>query len=66
MGELFEMSGAVSRRLQRIAELLELSPDEALEFVELFLEFIVSQGLIRSKVINLGKKRFPGEAEKDQ
>jgi len=37
MGELFEMSGAVSQRLQRIAELLELSPDEALEFVELFL-----------------------------
>ncbi|MGA2516865.1 MAG: hypothetical protein ABSG44_09960 [Thermodesulfobacteriota bacterium] len=44
-------------RLSRIAELLEVSPDEAQELIELILEFSTSARRINPKMIR-GKKRI--------
>lgn len=57
--DTFDIFDNQETRLSRIAELLEVSPDEAQELIELILKFPASAGLLKKKVVNL-KKRING------
>ena len=54
-----------SARLGRIGRLLEMSPDEARECMELAVEYLSSEGILTKKAVKLSQKRIPSQQDND-
>ena len=54
-----------SARLGRIARLLEMSPDEARECMELMVEYLSSEGILKKGMVKLPRKRIQVDIDND-
>ena len=52
-------------RLGRIGRLLEMSPDEARECLELIVEYLSSEGILTKKAVKLSRKRIPSQQDNE-
>lgn len=52
-------------RLDRIARLLRVSPDEAKELMELAVEYLSSEGILTKKAVKLSRKRVQGNVDNE-
>lgn len=52
-------------RLDRISRLLRVSPDEAKELLELMMEFLSSEGILKKGMVKLPRKRIPSQQDND-
>ena len=52
-------------KLGRIGRLLEMSPDEARECMELMVEYLSSEGILTKKAVKLSRKRIPSQQDND-
>ena len=51
--------------LGRIGRLLEMSPDEARECMELIVKYLSSEGILTKKAVKLSRKRIPSQQDND-
>lgn len=52
-------------RLGRIARLLRVSPDEARECMELIVEYLSSEGILKKGMVKLPHKRIQGNIDNE-
>lgn len=52
-------------RLGRVARLLRVSPDEAKELLELMVEYLSSEGILKKGMVKLPRKRIPSQQDNE-
>jgi hypothetical protein len=52
-------------KLGRIARLLRVSPDEARECMELIMEYLSSEGILKKGMVKLPRKRIQGNIDNE-